>query len=203
MAARRPVVHPPGLVRPGGGPAAAPGQPRFRAPERIDRATVISVVTPLPRAHSGSLRMLLGCTIGMLIGLAIDAATTPIDAIAELCRSSDGFIASTLLHWRLLPAMHLLMLVGALAPGIGLHEGTTGGTTGERWRRRGLQLGCAAAMLLGMALAMPLAPALGALLGSAFAGMLGAMMLGMAAASALWHPLQRRHARAAPPQRHA
>jgi hypothetical protein len=60
--------------------------------------------------------MLLLGAAGMLLGLALDARATRLDAIADLCGQAEkGLGAMLRLHWTLLPWMHTGMWVGGFA----------------------------------------------------------------------------------------
>lgn len=125
----------------------------------------------------------LPCVAGMAIGLAIDCANVHPAALASLCTSADGLLASAVLHWRIMPLTHGLMLAGAVV-GCAIAE--------ARARRnrslRGLGIracahsACLLAMTAGMAIGALFAPRLGAL--SAIfplTAMTAVMVIGMAA----------------------
>jgi hypothetical protein len=131
-------------------------------------------------------------TGGMLIGLARDAGHGALGTLESLCGSSSGDLLGVFcLHWKLLPGMHLGMVVGALAgaclwrlrsakPWRGrLHQATKG-------------LACSAWMMAGMAAASVAYPGLAgtargpvAMLGWMLLGMFAGMFAGMLVGSML------------------
>lgn len=129
-------------------------------------------------------RSLLPCSLGMAIGLAIDCGPLPPEVLASLCRTSQSWLASVVLHWTVFPAMHTLMLLGALAT-FAISESV--GAASSRDRSRGRWFGracahgaCLAAMLVGMTFGGALGPLVSAAFGlSAFGGLMAGMMLGM------------------------
>ncbi|MCM0045603.1 MAG: hypothetical protein NBV65_13370 [Burkholderiaceae bacterium] len=70
------------------------------------------------RAGLSPPNVMLGLGLGgMLAGLLIDLSKTPLAVIEALCRTTvtGGFAEAMLFHASMLPAMHLLMVVGGLA----------------------------------------------------------------------------------------
>jgi hypothetical protein len=110
---------------------------------------------------------LLLCTLGMSIGLAIDARDGHLAMLDALCRSGAiNPLYWIQLHWQQLPAMHAGMLIGSLlTPALTLGRSAT---TRHSVLRR---LVCCALMLTGMAA------------GTAAHGMLGGGLLGNSALS--------------------
>lgn len=143
--------------------------------------------------------MLLLCLVGMGIGLAIDCASTPPAILASLCLATPGLLARVAVHWTLLPATHVLMLVGALIALAGTHWAAARGRPRPTLRvaLAGIAAdgACLVAMLGAMVAGAELAPLLGLRFGlSAFVGMIGGMAAGMIAGMALTAPLRARPA---------
>lgn len=139
--------------------------------------------------------LLLPCLAGMGIGLAIDCTAVDPDALASLCSSDRGILARVALHWRVMPAAHGLMLVGAVLACV-LSE-CTAAQAGTRKvaaiaARIGAHIACLLAMCAGMAIGAPIGAEFSGLLGlSGFVGMTTAMVAGMVVAMGLTAPLLR------------
>jgi hypothetical protein len=64
-----------------------------------------------------SIATLIGCSLGMLVGLGIDDYAGRVATLAALCASgSRSFPYWIHLHWTQLPAMHVGMLLGGVLP---------------------------------------------------------------------------------------
>lgn len=130
--------------------------------------------------------MLLLCTAGMAVGIAVDRQVVGGDALAGLCLNAPrSFIGSALHHWQILPATHVAMLLGGLAT-IAVVEARARAVPGMRCRkaicgRTAFNLMCNTAMLSGMLLGGWLGPGLALTLdaGWGLPAMLAMMMVGM------------------------
>src|SRR6478672_12498757 len=102
------------------------------------------------RRSAAPFLMLFLCLCGMATGLAIDCGSIPPDVLASLCTGgSDSFLHMVEVHWSLLPATHVMMLVGA-ATAIGMTEFGEGHAGGHPATALGRGTACAGLMLAGM-----------------------------------------------------
>lgn len=136
-----------------------------------------------------SLAMFVPCLAGMATGLAIDCASVHPEALASLCTSSDDVLIRAWVHWKLMPAAHVLMLAGAML----------GCMIGESRNRLpvgiGMRIGvhgmCLLAMTAGMIIGAQLGPRFSASSGlSSFTGLTTMMVAGMAIGMAAAMPLE-------------
>lgn len=136
--------------------------------------------------------MFLPCLAGMATGLAIDCASVHPEALANLCSSSDDPWVRAWVHWKLMPAAHVLMLVGAVF-GCAVAEATRArDAIAMSAMRFGAHGACLLAMSAGMAIGAQFGAQASAAFGiSGFSGMIAMMVAGMAAGMAATAPLYR------------
>lgn len=135
--------------------------------------------------------MLVLGAIGMVLGLALDARTTRLDAIADLCGQADrGLGAMLRLHWTLLPWMHTGMWVGGFAA-IPLLRAVRPTCRRQYCARAVQNVACSAWMTVGMSAGVLFSEYLVSQLGgrsaaSMLGGMFAGMVWGMVASVALY-----------------
>jgi uncharacterized membrane-anchored protein len=150
------------------------------------------------RASPATLLMWIGCFLGMTLGLAFDCRSTTLEALAMLCTSGSGSLASNLVrHFAQLPGANIGMLLGGLAA-LGMVEVGARRALGiEPPVASATQLGaglfCNLAMLVGMSIACCTGATLAAQFGMGWSGpaMLVAMAAGMTGGIAVAKALAR------------
>jgi len=130
--------------------------------------------------------MLLLGAAGMVGGLAFDEHTGGFTALVSLCQAGTGdFVGTMRLHWQLLPATHLGMIVGGLAT-VPLLRSLRRGCRRQFCARLVQNLACSGWMIVGMGAGafafIELAAWAGArsataMLGGMFAGMVWGMVV--------------------------
>lgn len=124
--------------------------------------------------------MLLLGSVGMLLGLIVDAQAIELSVLASLCGQADGNVWQMVrLHWAVLPWMHVGMWAGGLAA-IPLLRATRPTCRMQYCARVAQNVACSAWMTVGMGVGVLLFEALAAQTGArSTAAMLGGMFSGM------------------------